>query len=152
MNEADQRRENLREKIAHSRESLIAHPVPETEPPEGFVALAMEYPFAAFAGGLTIGLLAGSFLPRGLGRSFARGAVTAALTAGSIGRNYGLQALGTVGEAGHEGRQKLGELSTSVAAKGKRAIRSTEEQTRKGRELGLRLVGEAIKFASTLKH
>ena len=92
MSDEDRRREELREKLAHSRESLTARPVPETEPPEGFVALAMEYPFAAIAGGLAIGVLAGSLLPRGVARRFARGAVSAALLAGNLGREYGLQA------------------------------------------------------------
>ncbi|MEP7222098.1 MAG: hypothetical protein ABI673_05460 [Novosphingobium sp.] len=151
VNETDQSREELRDKLAQSRQSLTERPVPETDPPEGFVALAMDYPFAAIAGGLAIGLLAGSFLPRGTGRRLAKVATSAALTAGSIGRDYGMQALETVGEASRDGRQKLGELGHAAAAQGKRALHTTDEQARKGRDLGLRLVGEAMKFASTLR-
>ena len=152
MNDLDDRREELRDKLEKSRQSLTVQPVPETDPPEGFVALAMEYPFAAIAGGLAIGVLAGTLLPRGVGRSFARGAVSAVMLAGKVGREYGMQTLETVGEVGRDGRLKLAELGSAAAAQGKRAARSTETQSRKGRELGYRLVGEAIKFASTLRH
>ena len=145
MNDPDDRREELREKLEKSRQSLTVQPVPETDPPEGIVALAMEYPFAAIAGGLAIGVLAGTLLPRGVGRSFARGAVSAVALAGKVGREYGMQALETAGEVGRDGRLKLAELGSAAA-------RSTEVQSRKGRELGFKLVGEAIKFASTLRH
>jgi len=89
------------------------------EPPESFSELAGEYPFGLVAGGLLLGMAAGAFLPRGIGRKPAGGAVTLALTAADVGRTYSQSAAKSAGKG-----------------------------ARQGGELGKRLLDEAIKAVS----
>jgi hypothetical protein len=90
-----------------------------SEPPESFTELAGEYPFGLVAGGLLLGMAAGAFLPRGIGRKLAGSALTLALTAADAGRTYGQSAAQTAGKG-----------------------------ARQSSELGKRLLDEAIKAVS----
>jgi len=171
MSDGDARRDELRDRLAHSRESMDLAVLPEAEPPEDYVALAMDYPFAAIAGGLAIGILAGSLLPRGFGRKLARGTIAAAAVAGKLGLEYGSAALDAAGkvadEANREGREKIGQLGgklevlgSSVNDKtrryGRKAADAANEvladKGQKGLDVGYRLAREAIKFVSNLRH
>lgn len=73
------------------------------EPPESFSELAGEYPFGLVAGGLLLGMAAGAFLPRGIGRKLAGGALTLALTAADVGRTYGQSAAQSAGKGAQQG-------------------------------------------------
>ena len=106
----ESRREELRRKVADSQSELNRQTLPERDPPEGYKALAMDYPFALVLGGLALGAIAGAMLPRSAARKLARGAIAAAGVAGELGMTYGRQALDAAGEVTGGGRDKLGAL------------------------------------------
>jgi hypothetical protein len=123
------KREQLRRKVAESRSALTKPQTAAGEPPEGYRALAADYPFALLLGGLALGAIAGAVLPRRAGRKLIQGAVAAAGVAGELGRTYGRQALDTVGDAagavgdaagsiGHESRSRLGTLGEKLVELG----------------------------------
>ncbi len=125
--------------------------IPEGEPPENYVDLAKDYPVALIAGGLAIGVIAGALLPRGFGRKFARSAVSIALTAGELGRNYGNQVIDVASDGSRESRKKLGNLGDAVSELGGRVALSASDRGRKGRSIGHKAAREAIRIVANLR-
>lgn len=174
MSDADAKREALKEKVAQSRASLDHTALPESDPPEGLKALAMDYPFALVAGGVVLGALAGALLPRSAARRLAQAAIGAATVAGELGMTYGRQALDAATEAGSEGRQKIGELTDRLgefggtlgdgaADAGRRAASATTDAGRRAaavagdaaetaRDAGLKIAQQVIRLTSQLRH
>lgn len=156
MSDAEARREELRDKVLASRAELESHALPDAEPPEGYVALAMDYPFAAIAGGLLLGFAAGALLPRGAGRKALRGALAAASVANEVGRVYGRKAIEAADEATRESREKLGELGATVGEnagrQARRVVSATGKSARRTTDLGIRIAREAIRLSSNLRH
>lgn len=116
---SETRREQLRRKVAQSQETLARTPpaarMPGNAPPEGYKALAIEYPFALIAGGLALGAVAGALLPRSVVRKLAQGAIGMAGIAGDVGLAYGRKALETAGDLSDDGRGKLGDLGKKLS-------------------------------------
>lgn len=134
----------LRDRVEGSRRNLPLSQLPEAEPPETYTDLAKDYPVALVFGGLLAGIIAGSLLPRGIGRKVGRTIVSGALLAGEIGRSYSRDAARKAGSASLEGRSKVMELSSRAASAGKRTMGSS-------RDLGARAAREAIRLATNLR-
>jgi len=175
------KRDELRRKVAESQASLSRPTLPERNPPEGYRALAMDYPFAIVIGGLALGAIAGALLPRSAARKLARGVVAAAGVAGELGLTYGRQALDAAGDLSDEGREKLGtigeklaELSESVSeaagaygrkaadlagdaasSAGKAAGKAAEtagDAAGSARDSGMKIARQVIRLTSQLRH
>src|SRR6185369_15286450 len=97
------KRDQLRRKVAESQAALTRPQLPEREPPEGYRALAMDYPFTLVLGGLAVGAIVGAMLPRSAARKLGRAAIAAAGVAGELGMAYGRQAMDAAGELTDEG-------------------------------------------------
>lgn len=175
------KRDQLRRKVAESQASLGRGHFPERDPPEGYKALAMDYPFVLVLGGLAVGAIAGALLPRAAGRKLVRGVVAAAGVASELGLAYGRQAFDVAGELSDEGRQKLGGLgeklvelgesvSESAAAYGRKAAdfaadaasgagkaadkagQSAGVAAESARESGMKIARQVIRLTSQLRH
>jgi len=145
------KREQLRRKVAESEAAIARSPnpahLPERDPPEGYRALAMDYPFALVIGGLALVALAGALLPRSAARKLARGAIAAAGVAGELGLTYGKQALEAAGELSDEGRQKLGALGERLGDLGGSVSDGASEYGRKAADLATSAASGAGKSA-----
>lgn len=148
---------------ADSQAAPIRPPLPEREPPEGYKALAMDYPFALLLGGLALGAVAGALLPRSATRKLAQGAITAAGVAGELGLAYGRQALEAAGEISDDGREKLGAmgeklaelgeaLSDGAGTCGRKATEVASDAANKTRETGIRIARQIFRLMSQLRH
>ena len=148
--------EDLQARIEASRRNLTPSAVPEGDPPEDYRELVREYPFALMAGGLALGAVIGALLPRGIAGKLARNALSAAVIAGEISLNYGQQAAQQAGEASREGREKLSVLGKNAEVKGRKALSAAGAaagtSSRMGRDLGIRVARQAIRFVSDLRH
>jgi len=139
------KREQLRRKVAESQ-SALARPQPSAgEPPEGYKALAMDYPFALILGGLALGAIAGAVLPRRAGRKLVQGAVAAAGIAGELGKTYGRQALDTVGEAADS---VTGKSRGSLGALGEKLVELGEAVGEAAGAYGRKAADVAVETAS----
>ena len=67
--------------------------LPDSDPPEQLSTLAGEYIGLSIAGGLVLGLLVGSLLPRSPGRKLSRGASALAAVAGEVALILARQAM-----------------------------------------------------------
>lgn len=132
---AETRRDQLRRKVAESQASLSRPQVPERDPPEGYKALAMDYPFAIVLGGLALGAIAGALLPRSAARKLVRGAVAAAGVAGELGLTYGRQALDAAGDLTGNRREKLGTIGEKLAELGETVSEAAGAYGRKAADL-----------------
>lgn len=134
----------LRDRVEGSRRNLPLARLPDAEPPESYTELAKDYPVSLVFGGLLAGIVAGSLLPRGIGRKVARTIVSGALVAGEIGRNYSRDATRKAEVMAQDSRSKVAELGGRAASAGKRTMGSS-------RDLGVRAAREAIRLATNLR-
>ncbi|MEO7247314.1 MAG: hypothetical protein ABIW31_02580 [Novosphingobium sp.] len=125
--------------------------IPDAAPPETYKELGGDYPVALVIGGLAIGLIAGALLPRSVGRRIARGAVAMAAVAGELGSTYGRKVIDGAAEVSRDGREKLGELSGNAGDYGRAATTAASASARRGRDLAITIVQEAIKIAAKLR-
>lgn len=133
--QSETKRDALRRKVAESQANLTRTQPAGQQPPEGYRALAMDYPFALVLGGLALGAIAGALLPRSVARKLARGVAAAAGVAGELGLAYGRQAIDAAGELSDEGRNKLGGLGEKLAELGETVAESAGAYGRKAADL-----------------
>jgi hypothetical protein len=168
------KREELRRKVAESQAALARPQLPEREPPEGYRALAMDYPFALVLGGLAIGAIAGVLIPRSAARKLGRAAIAAATVAGELGVAYGRQARDAAEELADSGRKRLADLGDSVSdgagVYGRKASELAEQVASTAgevagkaaetagvgadtaRQAGLKIARQVIRLTSQLRH
>lgn len=165
MNEADDRRERIRGKVAASQERLkfggsarAEHQsparFPDAYPPEDYRSLAREYPWLVVAAGLGAGMLAGAILPRGIGGKFGKRALAAASIAGELALT--LSRRSSEAEAGPESavaivphKQEKTEGSTNQLRS--RATRLASSARGNARDAGLFIAKEAIKLTARVR-
>lgn len=179
MNET--KREKLRRKVAESEAKLNRKQLAEASPPEGYRALAMDYPFALVLGGLAVGAIAGALIPRSPASKLARGAMAAAGLAGELGLTYGRKALEAAGDVADDGREKLGGIGGKLADLGQaigaeageysrkvadlaaqaasgagqaadKAVGAAGDATENARVTGMKIARQVIKLTSQLRH
>ncbi len=132
MTQAENRRKRVATKIAASQNRLDRDapakkpppkaakiPARKAEPPETISGLARDYPILIVLGGLAVGVLAASLLPRGAARRLATRAAALAAVAGELGVTFGHQAYDKAGDAARDGREKLGEGLAIAAREGR---------------------------------
>lgn len=131
--------------------NLTPAKLPDRAPPESYRELGGDYPVALLVGGLAVGLIAGALMPRSVGRRIARGAVAMAAIAGELGSDYGRKVIDGAAEIAKDGRGKLGELSESAGGYGKATTGAASASARRGRDLAITIVQEAIKIVTNLR-
>ena len=162
MSQTDQRRSRIATRISASQDRLKRNsnaktakprraPLPDGYPPENYRGLAREYPWLTVAAGLGAGILIAALLPRKFASKAARRAVGAATVAAELGLAYSKQARDVAAEAAHDGLEKIGDglekFGDSTAPLRERATSAGKS----ARSEGLRLAGEAMKFATRLR-
>jgi len=179
--QSETKREQLRRKVTESQAALAKPQLPGREPPEGYKALAMDYPFALVLGGLAVGVVVGALIPRSAASKLARGALAAAGVAGELGMTYGRQALDAAGDLSDDGRRKLGNLGDHLTELGEtlsesagtygrkaadvagaaseamgkaagRAVETAGDTAETARETGLKIARQVIRLTSQLRH
>ncbi len=162
MSDTDAKRTRIKGKIAASQDRLKRDgtaatprkvtPPRDAYPPEKFSTLAGEYPFLTVAGGIAVGILIATLLPRSVGRKLGQRAVAVATIAGELGALYGKQALDIASEAGREAREKIGELGETIddntAETRQRAARMAGTAAGNARSAGLTLARTAVRLAT----
>lgn len=131
--------------------NLTPAKLPDRAPPESYRELGSDYPVALLVGGLAVGLIAGTLMPRSVGRRIVRGAAAMAAIAGELGGSYGRKVIDGSAEVTKAGREKLGELGESAGGYGKAATGAASASARRGRDLAITIVQEAIKIARNLR-
>ena len=155
MSKTDPRRDRVAKRITASQDRLkrgsSAKPaqhsgdhLPDAYPPENYRGLAREYPWLTLAAGLGMGVLVAAFLPRKFASKAAKRALSAATVAAELGLVYSKQAREVAGEAAHDGLEKITETTAPLRQRATSAGKSARSQ-------GLRLAGEAMKFATRLR-
>ena len=147
MTDDEVRRERIRNKISASQDTLRSAPSQAATPAEKLSGLVHEYPGLVIAGGLALGLLAGSLLPRSAGRKLSTRAAALAAVASEVGLALGKQAIERAGEAGRDGRELLGEFSHTVSDKASDARRAAGEASSRVRHTGVALAKKAVEIA-----
>lgn len=155
MSKTDPRRDRVAKRIAASQERLERDsnkvpakarrdPLPDAWPPEDYRSLAKEYPWAAMAAGLGVGVLVAALLPRKFASKAGRRALGAATVAAELGLAFSKQAREVAGEAAHDGLAKLDETTAPLRQR-------ATSVTNSARNRGMRLAEEAFKFATRLR-
>ena len=162
MTKSDPRRDRVAQRIAASQDRLKRDgdqlpakprrdPLPDAWPPEDYRSLAKEYPWLAMAAGLGIGALVAALLPRQFVSKAGRRALGAATVAAELGLAFSKQARDVAGDAVHaagdaaqDGLAKIDETTAPLRQRATSAGKSA-------RSRGIRLAGEAIKFATRLR-
>lgn len=134
--------------------------MPDADPPEQLATLAGEYIGLSIAGGLVLGLVVGSLIPRAPGRKLSRGASALASIAAQAAMILARQAIdkaGAVAEQARDGAQegrdkwqnasgKLAELArTTTADRREAAGRMASQAASAARESAKNLAEIAIK-------
>lgn len=159
MNETDDKRQRIRDKVAASQERLqrdsaelpaIPSPTrfPDAYPPENYRSLAGEYPWLAMAAGLGAGLLFGALLPKGTGGKLGKRALAAATIAGEVGLALSKQARDKAADASREGLARTGESAAQLRGRVNRAV---DPARQRARSTGLVIAREAIKLAARVR-
>ena len=155
MSTDQSRRDRIKIRIAESQAQLRdSKPtgglpaLPDAAPPEKISGLAAEYPGLVIAGGLALGLLAGSLLPRSAGSKLSRRATTLVGIASEVGLVLGKQALERASTASRDGRGKLGELGGALGEKAAGARRKAGAASSTVRVAGLALAKKALEMAA----
>ncbi|MFC3174361.1 hypothetical protein ACFOD9_08860 [Novosphingobium bradum] len=161
------KRARLRRKVGESEAAMARSPLPERDPPDGYTALAMDYPFALVLGGLALGAVAGALLPRSAGGRLVRGAIAVAGVAGELGLAYGRHALESASEMSSDGRQRIGALGGKAASVATQAASEAGTAATKAigtageaageiagnaRDTGLKIARQVIRLTSHLRH
>ena len=155
MTMTDPRRNRVATRIAASQDRLKRdsdklpakpriEPLPDAWPPEDYRSLAKEYPWLAMAAALGAGALVAALLPRKFVSKAGRRALGAATVAAELGLAYSKQARDAAGEAAHDSLVKLDETTAPVRHRAASAGKTA-------RTSGMRLAGEALKFAARLR-
>jgi hypothetical protein len=106
-----------------------------------------DHPGAVVAGGVVLGLIAGSFLARGTGRKLARHALTLAEVAGTASLALGRQAADRAGDAGEaivDGAGKLADRAGKLQEPAEDAVDAASEAAQ-------RLLRKAVELAGKLR-
>ncbi len=111
------------------------------------VDFVREHPGLVVAGGVALGLVAGSLLSRGSGRKLARQAMTLAEVAGTAGLALGRQAMERAEDAG-QGLRRQGE---AIAEKAGTLRAPAEEAVDSASEAAQRLLRKAVDLAGKLR-
>ncbi len=152
MNEADERRDRIRGKVAASQarlqrdsEELPALPprqsFPDAYPPEDYRSLAAEYPWLTVAAGVGAGLLLGAVLPKGAGGKLGKRALTAATLAAEFGLVLSRKAGDAASDSSREGLRRVGEAAAPLRQRAQRGGLTA-------RNAGMTLAREALKLAA----
>ena len=169
MTKTDPRRDRVAKRIAASQARLQRtsdqlpakprrDPLPDAWPPENYRSLAKEYPWFAMAAGLGVGALVAALLPRKFVSKAGRRALGAASVAAELGLAFSKQAreaagdavhaagvaAHAAGDAAHDGLAKIDETTAPLRQRATSASKSA-------RNRGMRLAGEALKFATRLR-
>jgi hypothetical protein len=149
------RRDRIKIRIAKSQAQLrdskpssSLPALPDADPPEKISGLAAEYPGLVIAGGLALGLLAGSLLPRSAGTKLSRRTTALVGIVSEVGLVLGKQALERASTASRDGRGKLGELGDVLGEKAAGARRKAGAASSAMRVTGLALAKKALEIAA----
>jgi hypothetical protein len=142
------KRSRIQDKIAASQARLRGdQPVPPPRrnlpdgyPPENYRSLAAEYPVLTVVGGLALGALAASLLPKSTGSKVGRRLLSTAALAAELGLALSKHAGRAAQSAGREGLHKLDGGTADMRHRAGRAIGSA-------RSAGLSLAREAAQRA-----
>lgn len=152
MSKDQSRRDRIKIRIAESqaqlRDSKPVGALPDADPPEKISGLAAEYPGLVIAGGLALGLLAGSLLPRSAGTKLSRRTTALVGIVSEVGLVLGKQALERASTASRDGRGKLGELGDVLGEKAAGARRKAGAASSAMRVTGLALAKKALEIAA----
>lgn len=136
-------------------------------PPEGFKALALDYPFALVAGGVAVGVLIGALLPRRQASRLSRPLLAAVGAASEFGLAYAQKAMARAADAAHEASVAGGQLLTAAAERtddlaeatadrasdyGERAAALAAAAPAALRGSGQRIAREVVRLTSHLRH
>ena len=119
--------------------------LPDADPPEQIATLAGEYIGLSIAGGLVLGLLVGSLIPRAPGKKLSRRASALAAIAGEAALLLAKLALDHAGETAHQAKQsarngrekwhktsdRLGEAAGRVATEASKIARQSASKLAK---------------------
>ena len=155
MSKTDLSRDRVAKRIAASQDRLKRdsdqlpaksriEPLPDAWPPENYRSLAKEYPWLAMAAALGAGALVAALLPRNFASKTGRRALGAATIAAELGLAFSKQARDAAGDAAHDGLAKLDETTAPLRHRAATAGKTA-------RTSGMRLAGEALKFAARLR-
>jgi ElaB/YqjD/DUF883 family membrane-anchored ribosome-binding protein len=159
VSEADTRRERIQSRIDISQdrlkresEQLPALPAPrtsaQTQPAQDFRSLARQHPWLFVAAGAGAGLLVGALLPKRAGSKLGG----RALGLGAAGAELAIALSRNAREAaGESARDGLNMLEEGTAPLRRRASAAAGTAKRDARSAGVRIAGEAIKFATRLR-
>jgi hypothetical protein len=106
-----------------------------------------DHPGLVVAGGVALGLVAGTLLSRGSGRKLAKHALTLAEIAGTAGLALGKGTLERAGEAGGELRRQ----GEALAQKAGELTEPAEEAIDQAAEAAQRLLKKAVELAGKLR-
>lgn len=155
MSKTDPSRARVAKRIAASQDRLKRdsdqlpakrriEPLADAWPPEDYRSLAKEYPWLAMAAALGAGALVAALLPRRFVSKTGRRALGAATVAAELGLAFSRQARDAAGEAAHDSLAKLDETTAPLRHRAASAGKNA-------RTSGMRLAGEALKFAARLR-
>ena len=155
MSKIDPRRDRVATRITASQARLKRNsedlpapvrrdPLPDAYPPENYRGLAREYPLLTVAAGIGVGMLVAALLPRRIASKAAKRALGAATVAAELGLAYSKHARDAAGEAAHDGFEKISESTAPLRQRATSAGKNARSQ-------GLRIAGEALKFATRLR-
>lgn len=158
MTAPDAKRARIKQKISASEARLrregdapARKQFPDRDPPETYRSLAGEYPWAAIIGGVALGVLAGSLLPKVAGSKLGRRTLALATLAGELGLTFSKQARDKAGEVGRDGIARLGDLSESVGENATELRQRAGDAAGRARSRGLDLAGRAVKLAARVR-
>lgn len=156
MSQSEDKQDRIKARIAQSqarltRESTALAPVPAnrtppapTAPREDLRSLAADHPLLTVAAGVGAGLLLGALLPRRFGSGIGKRAIGLA----GIGAELALTLSRTARSAASDGaREGLNRIEEGTAPLRRRA----DHAGKNARSTGVRLAGEAIRFATRLR-
>ena len=76
--------------------------------------LAREHPMLLIAGGLAVGIAISTMIPKSPTRKYGKQAIGFLAMLTELGASYGREALDNAGDAGRNGKERLGELSDAI--------------------------------------
>ena len=121
--------------------------LPDADPPEQIATLAGEYIGLSIAGGLVLGLLVGSLIPRAPGKKLSRRASALAAIAGEVALLLAKQALDHAGETAQQAKQSARNGREKWHKTSDRLGEAARATTAQSREAAGRVATEASKIA-----
>ena len=137
------------------RKAAVRKSAPRAERSDQLKAQAHKHPGAALAGGLVLGLMVGSLLPRGTARRLAKGAATVAAIGGETGLNLARLARNRAHSAAGDAAERLQAAEQSAEAGVRRLRRNAADvagsATSAASSTGRDLARAAIRLLASLK-